>query len=186
VHSPIIVSLKTVILRPLGQLESVLLLLIATLSLIDAFTTVTMYVTGLGAELNPITDALLRVNPFLVYPFSLSFLLVILLFRFNSTAEYGVMLLLGTISMIASVNNMGVLFFDYSIAVRVFGGVVYTQFFAFILGVVGISGYSLFRSIHAREKRWRSIRGLGLSLGEYVVAYTLLSLMSVSWLILLR
>jgi hypothetical protein len=179
-------SLKTVILRPLGQLESVLILLIVTLSLIDAFTTVTIYITGFGIELNPITDALLRVNPFLVYPFSLSFLLVIFLFRFNSTTEYGVMLMLGTISMIASVNNMGVLLFGHSIVLRVFGGPVDTQLFAFTLGVISISGYSLLKSIRAEEKRWVSIRGLGLRLGEYIVAYTLLSLISVGWLIVIR
>jgi len=179
-------SLKNALLKPLGTLESTVLFLILALSLFDSFTTLFIYITATGIELNPITAVLLRINPFLVYPFSVSFLLVILLFRFNTATEYGVMMLLGTISLIASINNMGVLFFEHSIVVRLFGGLVDTQFFAFIIGLFSISGYSLYRNISAHDSRWRSIKTIAINITTYLVAYTLLSLMSISWLIGLR
>jgi hypothetical protein len=76
-------------------------------------------VTNSGVELNPVLRRLIEINPFFVYPFLLSTLIPILLFRFNKVVEYGVAALLITISLVASFNNIGIMVSRYSQALPV-------------------------------------------------------------------
>ena len=90
---------KFSLFRPLGTIESIAFLSVLVLCMLDAFTTITIYVTKVGFEMNPILRQLLAVSPFLVYPYLLSFLVMVLLFRFNFVAEFGVMVLLFSIHL---------------------------------------------------------------------------------------
>ena len=90
---------KFSLFRPLGMIESFAFLSILVLCMLDAFTTITIYMTKIGFEMNPILRQLLEVSPFLVYPYLLSFLVTVFLFRFNFVAEFGVMVLLFSIHL---------------------------------------------------------------------------------------
>jgi len=173
-------------LRPLCKIESIAFASILILCLLDAFTTITIYMTGVGFELNPILRQLIEVNPFLVYPYLLSFLVTILLFRFNLVAELGVMVLLFSIHLLALVSNLGVILLGYSIVIRLLGGMVGIQFLAFLLGLLCVSGYSLYRGISLRETRFKFIRTATINYASYLGAYFVLNLISVAWLIVTR
>jgi hypothetical protein len=158
-------------LRPLGNLESAIILTTLLVNLFDSFTTVTLYLTHTGVELNPVLSDLLRVNPFLTYLYLASFLVVILVFRFNSIVEYGAIIILFTIHLIASVNNLGVIYYNYSGSTNLIIDGIDVQFLAFLLGVIYIGWISLYITIHRKDTRFNSIKTIFVNYFFYLMAY---------------
>jgi hypothetical protein len=154
-------------------------------NMLDSFTTLTFTLTRTGVELNPVLRILLDVNPFLVYPFLLSTLIPILVFRFNSVVEYDVATLLITIQLIASLNNIGLIVSRYSLTLPVLEKKD-IQFLAFLTGLTYIGGYTLYRCIGYRYTLTESIRKMSINYALYLVAYLVLGLIPIIWLKIIR
>jgi len=150
-------------------------------TLFDAFSTITIDLTHSGYELNPILRNLLEVNPFLVYPYLLSFLIVILLFRFNYIVEHGVIVILFTVHFIASLNNIEVFFYDPFRFPRLMLLGLDVQLLAFFIGVTYVGGQSLYVVLRRGETRFMSTRTIFLNYLFYLMAYLVLNILSVVW-----
>jgi hypothetical protein len=174
-------GLKKGLLRPPSYLEGTILLIAVSLNLLDSFTTLTFTLTKTGVELNPVLRHLLNINPFLVYPFLLTMMIPILLFRFNSVVEYGVAFLLITIHLTASLNNIGLIISRYSLALPVLGAMD-IQFLGFLTGLTYIGGYTLYRCIEEKYIFRNSIRIMSINFMVYLIAYFSLSLIPIIWL----
>lgn len=181
VEKKITSTLKKGWLRPLGNLESVIILTTLLFNLIDSFTTVTIYLTHTGLELNPVLDLLLKINPFWTYLYLASFLGIILLFRFNTIVEYGVAIILLAIHLSASLNNLGVMFYNYSGSTRLMFDGLDAQFLAFLLGIIFVGGISLYITIRRKDTRFNSIKTIFVNYFYYLLAYLLINIISVVW-----
>jgi hypothetical protein len=161
------------------RLEFTIIFIALSLNLLDSFTTLTFTLTYTGVELNPTLRLILSVNPFLVYPFLLTMLIPILLFRFNSVVEYGVAFLLITIHLIASLNNIGIITSRYSLILPIIG--MDFQFLAFLIGLTYIGGQSLYRCIKDNYTFKNSIRLMPINYTVYLIAYFVLSIIPIIW-----
>ena len=167
--------------RNASYFEILFLLTTLTLNLLDAFTTLALKVTNSGVELNPVLKMLLEVNPFLVYPFLLSTLIHIILFRFNPVVEYGVATLLITIHLVASLNNLGILVSRYSLTLPILVNLD-IQFLAFLTGLTYIGGYSLYQGMANRYTIMETLRKTTLHYAFYLLAYLILGIIPLIWL----
>jgi hypothetical protein len=167
--------------RNASNFEILILLTTLTLNLLDAFTTLTLKVTNSGIELNPVLKMLLEINPFLVYPFLLSTLIPVLLFRFNPVVEYGIATLLITIHLVASLNNFGILVSRYSVGLPTLI-TMDIQFLAFLTGLTIIGGYSLYQGITNRYTIIETLKKTTLNYALYLVAYFILGIIPIIWL----
>lgn len=170
--------------RP-SKFECVIFITVISLNLLDSLTTLAFTLSGRGFELNPALRVLMGVNPFLVFPFLLSTLLPILLFRFNKVVEYGVATLLITIYLVASLNNIGLLVSRYSLALPVLENMD-IQFLAFLAGLTYIGGYSLYQGISYRYSILETLKKTAVDYALYLLAYLVLGLIPLAWLSLFR
>jgi len=182
IPSQLLETMKKRLLKPPPPGEYMILLLALTLNLLDSFTTLSFTVTGSGVELNPVLKHLLTVNPFLVYPFLISMLLPIILFRFNTVVEYGLAFLLISLNLTASLNNLGVILSRYSLVLP-FLGAMDVQFFAFLMGLTYVAVYTLYTCIENKYSRLKGIKTVTLNFLTYLLAYFILSLIPALWLI---
>jgi hypothetical protein len=136
-------------------------------------------------ELNPVLRMLLDINSFLAYPFLISTLIPILLFRFNQVVEYGVATLLITIHLVANLNNIGIIVSRYSLTLPILENMD-IQFLAFLTGLTYIGGYTLYRCIGDRLTRQGSMRILIINYSLYLAAYLILGLIPIIWLSAIR
>jgi hypothetical protein len=163
--------------------EYVVLLSALTFNLLDSFTTLSFTLTGTGSEVNPALRHLIGVNTFLVYPFLLSTLLPVLLFRFNSIVEYGLAFLNVAVNLAASLNNFGVIF-SYKQLILPFLGVIGAQFAAFVAGLFFIALLTLYSCLKENCFFIDTIKKLSLNYTFYLFAYLITSLIPAVWLIM--
>jgi len=177
--------LRLKLLRTPSYTEVLILLAALSLNLLDSLTTLTVTLTGRGVELNPVLRMLLNINPFLVYPFLISTLIPILLFRFNPVVEYGVATLMITIHLVATLNNVGVIISRHTLAIPLLENLD-IQFLAFLTGLIYIAGFTLYICIRDKLNRWRSIKLMIQNYALYLLAYLALGLIPIIWLIAIR
>ena len=173
---------KDNLLKPLSYIEYIILFTTLTLNLLDSFTTLTFTLTRTGVELNPVLRHLIAINPFLVYPFLLSMLIPILLFRFNQVVEYGLAFLLITIQLIASLNNIGLIISRYPPNFPEIG--IDIQFFGFLTGLTYIGSYTLLVCIQKKYYFKNSFKIMSINYLIYLIAYLVLSLIPAIWMII--
>ena len=174
--------LKDKLLRPPSYVEYTILFVTLALNLLDSFTTLTFTLTGTGVELNPVLRHLITINPFLVYPFLLSMMIPILLFRFNQVVEYGLAFLLITIQLIASLNNIGLIISRYPPSFPSIG--VDIQFFGFLTGLTYVGGYTLLICVQKRFNFISSIKMMSINYLLYLLSYFVLSMIPTLWMII--
>jgi hypothetical protein len=176
------------LLRPFSKWESTLLFVAVFFILLDAFTTITFYVTEIGFETNRVLNLLLQINPFLVYPFLLSMLIPVFIFRFHPTTEYGTTIVLILIHSLASINNMGIIFYRAPIVLNyfryLFGGTFNIPFTAFLVGAIYVGAYSTYINIKNNVSLFNSAKNTSLNYLAYLVSYLFLNTIPIIWLII--
>ncbi|MBM3292371.1 hypothetical protein FJY84_06795 [Candidatus Bathyarchaeota archaeon] len=175
---------------PLSEGESKIFLFTTFLILVDAVTTLTFYLTKSGFELNPILGKLLEVNPFTVYPFLISALIPFFLFRFNPVSQKGVAVFLILTHFFASLNNIGLIFYQnawiVNFWVRVRGGLYNIQFISFIIGLIYIGVYTTYISFKNQDSIKKSFRRVFLNYSVYLIAYMVVNVIPLLWIPVIR
>jgi len=181
-------TFKQKLLRPFSRWESTLLFVTVFFILFDAFTTITFYVTVIGIETNIVLSILLQINPFLVYPFLLSMLIPVLIFRFHSPTEYGTIIILIITHSLASLNNLSVIFYRSPIVLTYFeyltSGTFSISFIAYIVGAFYIGAYSVYLTITNKMSLFNSAKSTSLNFLIYLASYLFLNIIPFIWLII--
>jgi len=181
-------TFKQELLKPFSKWESTLLFIAVFFILFDAFTTITFYVTEIGIETNIVLSLLLQINPFLVYPFLLSTLIPVFIFRFHSPTEYGTIIILILTHSLASINNMSVIFYRAPIVLTYFkyltGGTFSISFTAYIVGAFYVGAYSMYLNITNKMSLFNTAKSTSLNFLIYLASYLFLNIIPFIWFII--
>ena len=180
--NPITSSITT---GPTQQNLDKLLLLTTFFILTDCVTTLTFYITKTGTERNPVLRELLRINPFLVYPFLLSILIPLFMFRFSKTTQTSISLFIITLHLLASINNLETILFQKTLILNYLHKstlhISNTQEIPFLIGISYIGVQTFYTAIKNRSSVLTTLKTGATQYGLYLAAYLLMNIIPIIW-----